>query len=356
MHPDLAQNLLRQQKTAYVLLDAALQVRDYGGYTPAFMEGDSEAPELLDLVPELIGCEEVLEEVRNGAASDFHLENINRVLPDGELAYLSLRAAQHQTDEEAPLLLISLVDETRQSQVEQTLTQQRNELRLLQQSLDDTNKQLEFILQRYVPKEVGRALMENRLLPDLGGEEREVTVMFVDLRNYTSTSENMSPKETIDMLHVFLDIACRAIVDAGGVVVNYMGDAVMALFNAPDLQADHACRAARAGLAMQAAARELAERRDEHRFPPLFFGVGINSGPTLVGNLGALHYYQYTAIGDTTNVASRLCGHARAGEVLIGEAAYALLGERISARPLQAMLFKGKSKEIQVYQVMSLQE
>lgn len=354
----LAQVLLNQQKTAYIILNAELEVLEYGGYCAAFFDNSAATPSLLDLLPELIGCEEILQEILHGQETDFCLDKINRHSDDGGLVYLSLSVLTQTADSnsgEQNLLLI-LNDTTEQTQVEQTLTQQRNELHLLKQSLDSTNEKLEFILNRYVPKEVASALMENRLLPALGGEEREITVMFVDLRNYTRTSENMAPAKVIEMLHVFLDIACRAIVDAGGVVVNYMGDAVMALFNAPDEQTDHAMRAVRAGLEMQGKAQEMANNPEDQRFPPLFFGVGINTGPALVGNLGALHYYQYTAIGDTTNVASRLCSHARAGEVLLGKLSYEQVREHVKGEVLQPMLFKGKSKEIPVFRISALKD
>ncbi|EDN72132.1 adenylate/guanylate cyclase [Beggiatoa sp. SS] len=208
-------------------------------------------------------------------------------------------------------------------------------------------------MQYYVPREVGKALMEKRIVPKLGGEEREVTALFADLRNYTSISEQLTPNQTIEMLHVCLDIATTAIAESGGVVVNYMGDAVMAIFNAPNEQADHAQRAVQAGLTIQAM-MALYQQNTDNMIPSLHFGVGINTGMAVVGNIGAQWHYQYTAIGDTINVASRICSHARPNEVLIGTNTYAYVQNSITAQALAPLKFKGKSQEITVYQVIEL--
>lgn len=356
MHPNLLQFYLNEQKIAYILVDHDLEIVEYNGEISLLGESNQHtSPELLDLIPELVGCEDILQDVLAGHLPRFELDSLNRVDAEGNVHYVTVAILPYVPEETSclPCLLITLNNVTAWTAVEQTLTQQRNEMSLLKQSLADTNQRLEFILQRYVPKEVGEALLEKRILPELGGELREVTLLFADLRNYTGTSEKQTPNETIEMLHVYIDIASTAIAMAGGVIVNYMGDGIMAMFNAPNEQPEHAQRAVRAGLIMQAMAKDYQEK-DSGYPSSLYFGVGINTGPALVGNIGAQWHYQYTAVGDTVNVASRICGHARPGEVLIGESVHAHIADIVEAKALPPIKFKGKTQEVVVYQVQKL--
>jgi adenylate cyclase len=354
----LLQLLLNQQKIGYVITDYHITVLDYGGEPTIFGESlnQSTSLSLLDFIPELNGCEDILQDILDGRLPKFQLENLNRTLPNEQLQYLDLTILRYiptMSSEIHPQLLVILADTTTCAITQQALTQQRNELSLLKQSLIDSNQRLEYILQYYVPREVGKALMENRILPQLGGDEREITVLFADLRNYTSISEKLTPNQTLSMLHVYLDIATSAIAEVGGVVVNYMGDAVMAIFNAPDEQPDHAMRAVQAGLTIQAMA-ELYQKQQDENLPSLHFGVGINTGMALVGNIGAQWHYQYTAVGDTVNVASRICSHAKPDQVLIGTNTYTYTSNCVIAEALPPLKFKGKSQEMTVYQVAAL--
>ena len=230
MHATLLQMLFNEHKIGYVIADHHLTVLDYGGKSTVFHEIDEVtcSLSLLDFIPELNGCEDILQEILEGVLPSFQLENLNRTSPNNDLCYINLtllRYLPETTSQIFPQVLVLLADTTAWAQSQQILTQQRNELSLLKHHLNETNQRLEYILQYYVPREVGKALMENRIVPQLGGEEREITVLFTDLRNYTSISEKLTPNETIEMLHIYLDIATTAIAEEGGVVVNYIGDA-----------------------------------------------------------------------------------------------------------------------------------
>jgi len=359
MHKALLQSLFSEHKIAYIIIDHNLTVLDHGGNPTVFINtNDIPVPlQVIDLIPELNGCEDILQDILNGMLPRFQLENINRTLPNEEIYYLNVVVSPYipTTNSKYPQLLIVLTDTTTVTQAQQIVTQQRNELSLLKHSLNDTNQRLEYILQYYVPREVGKALMEEKIMPKLGGDEREITTLFADLRDYTSISEKQTPNETIEMLHICLDIATSAIAEAGGVIVNYMGDAVMAIFNAPNEQPDHAYRAVQAGLALQAMTAHYREQSSESSIP-LHFGIGINTGVALVGNIGAQWYYQYTAVGDTVNVASRICSYARANEVLIGINTYNYVKNLVTASILPPLKFKGKSQEMTVYQVTALND
>ncbi len=137
----------------------------------------------------------------------------------------------------------------------------------------------------------------------LGGETRELTLLFVDLRGFTGLSERLSAAEVTRFLNAFLTPMTEAVMAAGGTVDKYMGDALMAFWNAPLDQPDHAARACRAALDMRA---RFAALRRELDAPDLGIGIGLNSGPANVGNMGSAQRFDYSAIGDTVNLASRL--------------------------------------------------
>jgi class 3 adenylate cyclase len=184
----------------------------------------------------------------------------------------------------------------------------------------------------------------------LGGEIVEVTVLMADLRGFTSFSERHRPDEVVAMLNSYYGVVVPVILESGGTVVQFVGDEVMALFNAPARQADHALRAARAALALQAAVSTV---RAEHGDWPRF-GVGINTGPALVGNIGAEQMRNFTAIGDTTNLAARLQSLADPDEVVIGALTCQELGKRARVEARSPVLVKGKREPVPAYLLRAL--
>jgi class 3 adenylate cyclase len=175
-------------------------------------------------------------------------------------------------------------------------------------------------------------------------------VLFADLRGFTSFSERSSPEEVVALLNRYFGVAVPVVLAEGGTVAHFMGDAIMVLFNAPTRQPDHARRAASAGLALQAAVEELtAGREGAPRFR-----VGINSGPVVVGNIGSAELRNFTAIGDTANLASRLETTAEEGQVVIGRATYELIRERAVVRPLGPLRVKGKEDAVEAYVLTGL--
>jgi class 3 adenylate cyclase len=205
------------------------------------------------------------------------------------------------------------------------------------------------LLHQYLSPGVASALIADPGRAALGGEEVEVTVLFADLRGYTAFAEHTAPAEVVAMLNTAFGVAVPIVLAEGGAVVQFMGDAMMAIFNAPISQPDHALRAARAALAMQRAIGELpAAKAGPH------FRVGLNSGPALVGNIGAAEMRNFSAIGDTTNLAARLQTYADEGSVVIGASTYDLIRDEAVVRPLGAPHLKGKSQPVEVYELLGL--
>ena len=175
------------------------------------------------------------------------------------------------------------------------------------------HERVDQLLRQYMSPDVATTLIDDPSRAALGGEELEVSVLFADLRGYTSFSERTPPAQVVAMLNDAFGVAVPIVLGEGGTVVQFMGDAMMAIFNAPHPQPDHAVRAARAALALQQAIGELHAGTNAPGFR-----VGINSGPALVGNIGAAQMRNFSAIGDTTNLAARLQTFAPEGSVVIG--------------------------------------
>ncbi|OMC37120.1 hypothetical protein A5739_25880 [Mycobacterium colombiense] len=181
---------------------------------------------------------------------------------------------------------------------------------------------LDGLFRSYMSPAVATALVADPDQAGLGGAITEITVLMADLHGFTAFTEATSPAQVVDMLNAYYGAVVPVILEAGGTVLPFAGDAVVAIWNAPVRQPDHVLRAARAGLALHTVVEESAA--GHHDWPR--FRVGINTGPALVGNVGALQVRNFTAIGDTMNLAARLQGLARPGQVVIGPNTAAALG------------------------------
>jgi class 3 adenylate cyclase len=195
----------------------------------------------------------------------------------------------------------------------------------------------------------------DQLDPDslqLGGRRSEITILFADIRNFTSFSEGVSPEKLVSVLNRYLAAAADAILKEEGTIDKFLGDAVMAWFNAPVLQPDHTMRAIRAALAIRSAQEKL------HQELPisahLSFGVGINVGDAVLGLVGTQKRLDYTAIGDSVNTTKRIQENSAAGQILIGEETYKRVADKVVAVAVESILAKGKRDPIQVYEVVSL--
>jgi class 3 adenylate cyclase len=208
-------------------------------------------------------------------------------------------------------------------------------------------RELETLFRRYLSPDVAAALLADPDQAALGGSLVEVTALFADLRGFTTFSEAVAPAEIVRMLNRYHGVAVPCILDNGGTIVQFVGDALLALFNAPARQPDHAARAVRAALAMQSAVARIAEREPD--WPR--FRVGLNTGPALVGNIGSETLRGFNAMGDAVNVAARLQGLAEPGQVVVGESTLAAAGPGVSARPLGELSVKGRVQTVSAFVV-----
>ncbi|WP_436763347.1 adenylate/guanylate cyclase domain-containing protein [Streptosporangium sp. V21-05] len=210
--------------------------------------------------------------------------------------------------------------------------------------------ELETLFRQYMSPDVAQSLLADPQTAALGGELVELTALFADLKGFTSFSERVAPGEIVEMLNRYHTAAVPIVLGNGGTIVQFVGDALLALFNAPARQEDHALAAVRAGLAMQEAAEEIAAGMPG--YPR--FRIGVNTGEALVGNIGSPELRGFNAMGDCVNVAARLEGIAEPGSVVIGQTTLDLIGPQAKTRSLGRLNLKGREQPVHAYVLSGL--
>ncbi len=190
----------------------------------------------------------------------------------------------------------------------------------------------------------------------LGGESLRVTVLFSDIRGFTSISERMDPQSLVALLNEYFTEMVSIVMDEGGVVDKYIGDAIMAVFGAPVSKPDDAVNAVRAAVRMREGLLLLNERLVARGVPPIRTGIGIHTGDVVAGNIGSEKRMEYTVIGDAVNVASRLESNTKelGVDVLISKDTYDVTSSEIDARPVREITVKGRNQPVMTYEVVGL--
>jgi adenylate cyclase len=223
-----------------------------------------------------------------------------------------------------------------------------DEVAMLERSARELAR-MDTLFRRYVGPRLAERLTEEPALAQLGGSEKDVTVLFADLQGFTSFSEGRPADEVIEMVNAYWEGAVPIVVEQeGGLIERFAGDAIMAVFNALDDQPDHPLRAARAGLAMRDLTEEIAKR---HPTWPRF-RIGVNTGPAVIGNVGGGDQRSFAAIGDTTNVAARLQSAALPGQVLASSSTIERLGGAVDVRSAGTRSLKGKADDVDVFELV----
>jgi adenylate cyclase len=209
-------------------------------------------------------------------------------------------------------------------------------------------------LGRFVPVELVRQLYAAGRDPSLGGESRELTLMFTDLAGFTSVAERLPPDSLAHALGLYFAAMTGAIEASGGTVDKYIGDAVMAMWNAPTPLADHAQRACRAALACLDATRELFASPAWAGLPPLVTRFGLHTAEVLVGNFGAPSRMSYTAMGDGVNLASRLEGLNKqyGSTILVSAEVHRAARDHFAFRRIDRVAVKGRAQPVEVYELL----
>lgn len=200
---------------------------------------------------------------------------------------------------------------------------------------------------KYVPLDLVKKVIQSGKFPELGGEKKEISVLFADLAQFTTLAERLGTSEIAEFLSVFLESVTREVHKEKGTIDKFMGDAVMALFGAPDPLPSHALAACKAALAM---------KNLSSKDPRMKFRIGINSGAAMVGNFGSRERMDYTAIGDMVNIASRMekINKQYNTQILIGAAAARAVEQELLARPVDWSMLAGKTQSILIFELIGI--
>ena len=214
----------------------------------------------------------------------------------------------------------------------------------------------------YVSDDVVNMLLGSGQRLDLGGQSMRITVLFSDIRNFTTITEKLSAHETVEFLNAYFDRVIEIIRAEGGRIDKFIGDAVMAEFGVPYPFTDHAVRAVRAANAMRLNAEEfkhwMRQRFSDRSIPEFSIGIGLHSGDAVVGNLGSKKRMEFTAIGDTVNVASRLESETKTLNCVIVASAETVreAGSEVRTGQHEMLSVKGRAQPVEVYEVTGLDE
>ena len=190
----------------------------------------------------------------------------------------------------------------------------------------------------------------------VGGENRDIAVLFVDIRGFTTMSEALEPEQVVEILNEYLTLTTEAIFKNTGTLDKFVGDCTMAVFNSPFDLPDYEYKSVCAALDIVNDGKALQQSLLKKYGRTIGFGVGVNVGPAVVGNIGCDFRMDFTAIGDTVNTAARLEANAKAGQVLISDVLYERLKDRIEVNEIGEIPLKGKSKGVYVYEVLAVKD
>jgi adenylate cyclase len=211
-------------------------------------------------------------------------------------------------------------------------------------------------LSRLLSPNIVKQIVSQDLDVQLGGISREVTVLFADIRGFTKMSEKVSPPELITLLNSYFEFMVEKIFQYDGTLDKFIGDEIMAIWGAPFAQTDHRSRALKAVIEMRKALETFNISQQSAGLPTLQVGYGLNAGVVVAGYVGSTQTMSYTVLGDAVNVASRLCSKAMPGEILVSSSIYEHEKESFDFEHKDPILFKGKSAELPVYQVVANKE
>jgi class 3 adenylate cyclase len=234
-------------------------------------------------------------------------------------------------------------------------TKRRDEIGLITESfnkMSDGLKEREFIrttFKRFVTKTVAEQILKHPEELSLMGKNAHVTVMFADIRGFTPMSETMEPEDVVDLLNNYFGRMVDIIFRYEGALDKFLGDGLMAFWNAPIEQEDAALKACQAAIEMQKEMVKFNREQAEAGKRTIAIGIGINTGEVVAGSIGSEQKMEYTVVGDNVNLASRIVSQSERGQILISESTFLAIGKRANATALAPIMVKGKSQPIKVY-------
>ncbi len=212
-------------------------------------------------------------------------------------------------------------------------------------------EQLRSHLSRYIGNDLVEHIMNSNKNVLLENQRKSLTVMFADIRSFTAISEQMAPEEVVTMLNEYFSVMVEIVFACNGMLDKFVGDQLMAVFGHMSTEKRGARDAVHAALKMQRAAQKLMHRRTEKNLPTFRIGIGINTGNTIIGNVGSENRMDYTVIGDTVNAAARLEEQAGPGEIVIGERTYTHMPKKLRVKNRRALQVKNRRQPVVCYTI-----
>jgi PAS domain S-box-containing protein len=241
-------------------------------------------------------------------------------------------------------LTLLFTNQTREKELKQTV-----------QAVSEERRLIKDMFARYMSQEVVASLMESPDNVKLGGDKRNATVFFADIRGYTSFSENHDPVNIVEILNEYFSEAVENVIQYKGYIDKYIGDCIMAVWGVPIMHGkEDAINAVSCAVAIQELIRSTKRKIFRKEAKHLRVGIGINTGPLVAGNLGSMQRMDYSVIGDTVNLAARLESAAGPNEIIISQSTRDQLGENFNLEKRNSIQVKGKEKPIQIYNVVGL--
>jgi class 3 adenylate cyclase len=334
-------NASGRQLLVDIMQSISLQVIEASNGFEALEKARTHKPDLIILDVNMPGMSgfEVVEQLKSdvGTAAIPILMLTALATIDNRVQGLKLGADDYLTKPYNPRELIERVKTRLRYKVE------TDELRQVQETIRNT-------FARFVSPSVVEQLLRDPTQVKLGGTLQEVTVLFADLEGFTSISEYTEPEKLLNVLNEYHTMLVGAIRDHGGTIDKFMGDGVMALYNTPLHQEDHARRAVQTALDIR---DQLPQFRQQ--FEVLFrmpINFGIHTGKAIIGNVGAPDMMNFTAVGDTVNLAARLQGISTGGRILISEATFAQLNDAVPTTCIGLRALKGRTEPVMTYAVL----
>ena len=221
---------------------------------------------------------------------------------------------------------------------------------------EENVKYIKSTFSKFVSSEVVQELLDNPASLNLGGEEKNITVFFSDVRGFTTVAESLTPGKLVSLLNEYLAAMTEICLRYRGTIDKYMGDAIMAFWGAPIHDENHPYRACLASLVQLKVLKELQKQWKAEGKPVLDIGIGLNTGNAIVGNMGSFHRMDYTVMGDTINLGSRLEGVNKVYKthIIISEGTYKHVKDKVISRELDLIRVKGKSEPVRIYELIDI--